>query len=83
MSSFRSELTYDDELILGYKIKEEGNVCTERPITCNWMDYVPRVPGNKRQDSLFIRIIEIKKTICKCKSCNFLKTYVEFIDDDH
>ena len=44
---------YDDDLIFGYEIKEEGDVCTERPIKCNWMDYVPRVPGNERQDSLF------------------------------
>ena len=74
---------YDDELILGYEIIEEGDVCTERPVTCNWMDYVPRVLGSEKEDSLYIRISEIKKTNCKCKSCNFLKTYVDFIDDDH
>ena len=26
---------YDDELILGYEIIEEGHVCMERPVTCN------------------------------------------------
>ena len=74
---------YDDELILGYEIIEEGHVCMERPVTCNWIDYVPRVPGSKKEDSLYIRISGIKKTNCKCKSCNFLKTYVDFIDYDH
>ena len=56
---------------------------TERPVRCNWMDYVPRVLGGENEDSLYIRISEIKKTNCKCKSCYFLNTYVEFIDDDH
>ena len=68
---------YDDELILGYVVSEEENVCTERPVTCNWKDYIPR---GEKEDSLYIRISGIKKTDCKCKSCNFLKTYVEFID---
>ena len=40
---------YDDELILGYEIIEEGDVCTERPVTCNWMDYVPRVLGSEKR----------------------------------
>ena len=43
----------------------------------------PGFSGAKKEDSLYIRISEIKKTNCKCKSCNFLKTYVDFIDDDH
>ena len=74
--SFRTN--YDDELILGYEIMEEGDVSTERLVTCNWMDYVPR---GEKGDSLYIRISEIKKTTCKCKSCNFLKTYVNFLED--
>ena len=72
---------YDDELILGYEIMEVGDVCTERPLTCNWMDYVPRVPRSEKENFLFIRISEIKKTNCKCKSCIFLKTYVGFIEN--
>ena len=67
---------YDDELIMGYEVMEEGDVSKERIVTCNWMDYVPR-----GEDSLYIRISEIKKTTCKCKSCNFLKTYEDFMED--
>lgn len=69
---------YDDELILGYEIMEEGDVSKERFVTCNWMDYVPR---GEKGDSLYMRISEINKTTCNCKSCKFLKTYVDFMED--
>ena len=69
---------YDDELILGYEIMEEEEVCTERPLTCNWMDFIPK---GEKEDSLCLRISKIKKANCKCKSCNFLKTYVDFLED--
>ena len=52
---------YNAELILRYEIMEAGDVFMERPVTCNWMNYVPRVPGNEKEDFLYIRISEINK----------------------
>ena len=45
---------FDDELILGYEIMEEGDVYMERPATCNWKDVIPRVPGSEKEDNLYI-----------------------------
>ena len=70
---------YDAHLILGHEIMEEGDVRMERPVTCDWMDYVPR----DEKDFLCIRISEIKKANCKCKPCSFLKTYVDFVEDQY
>lgn len=68
---------YDYDLILGYEIIQEGDVRMELSVTCDWMDYIPR----DNNDFLYIRIREIKKANCKCKSCSFLKAYVDFIED--
>ena len=66
---------YDANLILGYEIMQEGDVCLERPVTCDWMDYVPE--GGK-EDFLCIRMSKIKETNCTFKQCSVLKTYVDF-----
>ena len=57
---------------------EEDEVFTERPATCNWMDFIPM---DRKEDPLYIRTSKIKESNCSCKSCNFLKCYVEFIDE--
>ena len=36
--TIRSNYSYD--LIIGYKFVEEGDVCTERLPTCDWMSYI-------------------------------------------
>ena len=63
--TIRSNYSYD--LIMGYTFVEDGDVCTERLPTCDWMDYIPM---DRKEESLFIRISEIKEAICYCKSCN-------------
>ena len=75
--TIRSNYSYD--LIMGYKFVEEGDVCTERLSTCDWMDSMPT--DGKEKKSLYIRISIIRETNCHCKSCNILKRYVDFIDD--
>ena len=55
----RSYYSYD--LIIGYKFVEEGDVCTERLPTCDWMDYIPM---DRKEESLFIRISKIKESTC-------------------
>ena len=69
---------YSCNLIMGYKCVEEGDVCTERLPTFDWINFIPL---NREDDSLYIRISKIKETNCQCKSCNFLKRNVDFIDD--
>ena len=55
---------------------EEGDVSNIRPLTCDWMDFIPMW---RSEDPLLIRCSEIKET--NCKSCNFLKCYVDFINN--
>ena len=76
--TIRSNYSYD--LIIGYKFVEEGDVCTERLPTCDWMDYIPM---DRKEESLFIRISKIKESTCNCKSCNILKHYVDFLGDQY
>ena len=51
-----SNYTYN--LIMGYKFVEEGDVCTERLPTCDWMDFIPMV---RKEESMCIRIRKIKR----------------------
>ena len=50
----------------------------ERLLTCDWMDFIPM---DRKEESMYIRYSKIKETNCPCKSCNILKRYVDFIDD--
>ena len=45
----RSNYSYD--LIMGYKFVEEGDVCTERLLTCDRMDFIPM---DRKEESLYI-----------------------------
>ena len=69
---------YDFDLIMGYKIIEEIDICNERPPTCDWRDFIPLA---RKEDSLLIRISKIEERNCQCKSCDMLKCYVDFIED--
>lgn len=68
---------FDEELTLGNEITQEGDVDMERPLTCDWMNYVPL----SREGNLYIRESDIKKTNCDCTQCRFLKSYVDFVED--
>ena len=69
---------YNYDIIMEYQYMEEGDVSDLRPLTCDWMDFIPMW---RSEDPLLIRCSEIKETNCQCKSCNFLKCYVDFIDN--
>ena len=73
--SIRTNECFD--LIIKFRIMEEDEVFNERPLTCNWMDFIPM---SKKEDPLFIRTSKIKETNCQCKSCSFLKLYVDFVE---
>lgn len=49
---------YTFDLKMGYEFMEETDVYTERPPTCNWMDFIPM---DRKEDPLFIRISKIKE----------------------
>lgn len=73
--SIRSNYSYD--IIMEYHYMEETDVSNLRPLTCDWMDFIPMW---RDEDPLFIRCSEIKETDCQCKSCNMLKCYVAFLE---
>ena len=74
--SIRSNYNYD--IIMEYQYMEEGDVSNLRQLTCDWMNFIPMW---RSEDPLLIRCSEIKETNCQCKTCNFLKCYVDFIDN--
>ena len=65
----------DDDLILGYETIEQPNsmACSDSADKlakyCDWIDHM----GHRdREDSLYIRISDFKRTNCQCKSCRLL-----------
>ena len=74
-----------DDLALGYETIERPNsvVCMdsgdESAKYCDWIDHIGH---GDREDSLYIRISDLKKTECQCKSCRLLNAYAELIPDD-
>ena len=50
--TIRSNYSFD--LIMSYKFVEKSDVCTERPPTCDWMDFILM---DRKKDSLYIWIV--------------------------
>ena len=77
-------LTDEHQLLLSYEIISPQNVCRiHQPFTCQWKHHVPKLfqPLDKTQ-FLHLYVSQIRDTACQCKSCHFLKAYLDFTDED-